>query len=313
MNLNSVNKIFAAAVFLISLVVLYSTVQPSVSFWDCGEFIAAAYYLQVPHPPGTPFFLLVGNIFAQLPLGENIGFRVNLLSVISSALSVLLLYLVAVKLINNYKGKKPQNLFEALATYASAAIGALAFSFSDTFWFNGVEAEVYAFSTFLFAAVVYLMMRWNERADAKDNEKYLLMIAYLIGLSTGVHLMSVLAIVPVVMIVMFRKYMEDEEALKKTSYIFWIHAAAVLLIAVFWWSGEKSLTPPSPEEYKAFDNKFKIVLVVLSASIMALLWKKIFTRNSFYHANTDWRGCIICHISGSVKFLPQDHGCYWRR
>ena len=84
-------------------------------------------------------------------------------------------------------------MFDALATYVSAAIGALAFSFSDTFWFNGVEAEVYAFSTFLFAAVTYLIMRWNERADNKDSEKYLLMIAYLIGLSTGVHLMSVLA------------------------------------------------------------------------------------------------------------------------
>ena len=305
MNLNLVNKIFAAVVFLISLVVLYSTVQPSVSFWDCGEFIAAAYYLQVPHPPGTPFFLLVGNIFAQLPLGENIGFRVNLLSVISSALSVLLLYLVAVKLINNYKGRKPENLFEAIGTYTSAAIGALAFSFSDTFWFNGVEAEVYAFSTFLFAAVVYLMMRWNERADAKDNEKYLLMIAYLIGLSTGVHLMSVLAIVPVVMIVMFRKYMEDEEALKKTSYIFWIHAAAVLLIAVFWWSGEKSLTPPSPEEYKAFDNKFKIVLGVLSVSIMALLYKKIFTRNSFYLPILIGGVALFATYPGVVKILPQ--------
>jgi hypothetical protein len=94
-------------------------------------------------------------------------------------------------------------------------IGALSFSFSDTFWFNGVEAEVYALSTFLFGAVVWLMMLWNEKADRKDNEKYLLMIAYLIGLSTGVHLMSVLAIVPVVMIIMFRKYLEDEGALKK--------------------------------------------------------------------------------------------------
>lgn len=305
MNLNLVNKIFAAVVFLISLVVLYSTVQPSVSFWDCGEFIAAAYYLQVPHPPGTPFFLLVGNIFSQLPLGENIGFRVNLLSVISSALSVLLLYFVVVKLINNYKGRKPENLFEAIGTYTSAAIGAMAFSFSDTFWFSGVEAEVYAFSLFLFAAVVYLIVRWNERADAKDNEKYILMIAYLIGLSTGVHLMSVLAIVPVVMIVMFRKYMEDEDALKKTSYIFWLHAAAVLLVAVVWWSGEKSLTPPSPEEYKEFDNRFKLVVAGLSAIIMAVFWKKLFNRNSFYLPIIIGGVALFATYPGIVKLVPK--------
>jgi hypothetical protein len=305
MNLNLVNKIFAAVVFLISLVVLYSTVQPSVSFWDCGEFIAAAYYLQVPHPPGTPFFLLVGNIFSQLPLGENIAFRVNLLSVLSSALSVLLLYLVAVKLINNYKGRKPENLFEAIGTYTSAAIGALAFSFSDTFWFSGVEAEVYALSLFLFVAVVYLVILWNERADARDNEKYLLMVAYTIGLSIGVHLMSVLAIVPVVMIVMFRKYMEDEDALKKTSYIFWLHAAAVLLIAVVWWSGEKSLTPPSPEEYKEFDNRFKLVVAGLSAIIMAVFWKKLFNRNSFYLPIMIGGVALFATYPGIVKFVPK--------
>jgi hypothetical protein len=305
MNLRLLNKIFAAVVFFISLIVFYMTVQPSVSFWDCGEFIAAAYYLQVPHPPGTPFFLLVGNFFAQLPLGENIGFRVNLLSVISSALSVLLLYLIAVKLINNYKGRRPENLFEAAGTYVSAAIGALALSFSDTFWFNGVEAEVYAFSTFLFAAVVYLVIRWNERAEAKDNEKYLLMIAYLIGLSTGVHLMSVLAIVPVVMIVMFRKYMEDEEACKKTAYIFWAHAAVILLVALFWWSGEKSLTPPSPEEYQAFDSKFKVFMAVISFLIMAIFWKKLFTRNSFYMPIIIGGIALFATYPGVVKFIPK--------
>lgn len=304
MNLRLVHKIFAAVVFFISLIVFYMTVQPSVSFWDCGEFIAAAYYLQVPHPPGTPFFLLLGNIFSQLPLGENIGFRVNLISVISSALSVLLLYLVAVKLINNYKGRKAENLFEALATYISAAIGALAFSFSDTFWFNAVEAEVYALSTFLFAAVVYLVMRWNERADAKDSEKYLLMIAYLIGLSTGVHLMSVLAMVPVVMIVMFKKYLEDEGACKKTAYIFLAHAAIVLLVAVVWWAGEKSLSPPTPEEYQAFDSKFKIIIAGLSVVIMAAFWKKLFTRNSFYMPLIIGGAALFATYPGVVKYVP---------
>lgn len=305
MNLRLIHKIFAASVFFISLLVFYLTVQPSVSFWDCGEFIAAAYYLQVPHPPGTPFFLLLGNIFAQLPLGENIGFRINLISVFSSAFSVLFLYLIAVKLINSYKGKYPQSILTAVSTYVAAAVAALAFSFSDTFWFNGVEAEVYALSTVLFAAVVYLAMRWNERADAKDNEKYLLMIAYLIGLSTGVHLMSVLAIVPVVMIVMFRKYMDDEEALKKTSYLFWIHAAIVLVIALFWWSGEKGLNPPSPDDYRAFDDKFKFFMGGLSAVILAIFWKKLFNRNSFYLPIIIGGVALFATYPGVVKYLSK--------
>jgi len=179
MNYKLLRNIIGAAVFLLSLVVLFMTVQPSVSFWDCGEFIAASFYLQVPHPPGTPFFLLLGRIFAMIPFVENIGLRVNYISVLSSAASILFLYLIAVKLIENYRGKKPENLLDGLGTYIAAAIGALSFAFSDTFWFNGVEAEVYAFSTFLAAFVTWLMIRWHERADEKDNEKYLLMIAYL--------------------------------------------------------------------------------------------------------------------------------------
>jgi hypothetical protein len=158
-------------------------------------------------------------------------------------------------LIENYKGKKADNMFDAISTYVSAAIGALAFSFSDTFWFNGVEAEVYAFSTFLFAAVTYLIMRWNERADNKDSEKYILMIAYLVGLSTGVHLMSVLAAVPVVMIIMFKKYVDDEECFKENRLYIFRSFCNCSLLAVFWWSSQKSQTPPSQEEYQDFDYK----------------------------------------------------------
>jgi hypothetical protein len=305
MNFNLLNKVIAGIVFIISFIVLFMTVQPSVSFWDCGEFIAASVSLQVPHPPGTPFFLLIGNIFSKLPIGENLGFRVNMISVISSALSILLLYLIAVKLIENYKGKKADNMFDAIATYVSAAIGALAFSFSDTFWFNGVEAEVYAFSTFLFAAVTYLIIRWNERADNTDSEKYILMIAYLTGLSTGVHLMSVLALVPVVMIIMFRKYVNDEESLKKTGYIFLGHIVIILLLAVFWWSSQKSQTAPTLEEYKDFDTKFKLFIAGISALIMGVYWKKIFTRNSFYMPLIIGGIALFATYPGVVKYLPE--------
>lgn len=304
MNFNLLNKIIAGIVFLISFFVLFSTVQPSVSFWDCGEFIAASVSLQVPHPPGTPFFLILGNIFSKLPIGDNLGYRVNMISVLSSALSILFLYLIAVKLIENYKGKKADNLFDAVTTYVSAAIGALAFSFSDTFWFNGVEAEVYAFSTFLFGAVTYLIIRWNESSDNIDSEKYILMIAYLLGLATGVHLMAVLAAVPVVMIIMFKKYVNDEETLKKSSYIFIAHAAIILLIAIVWWAGEKSQSAPTIEEYKAFDFKFKMFVIVISAIIMGIFWRKVFNRNSFYMPLIIGGIALSATYPGVVKLLP---------
>jgi hypothetical protein len=304
MNYKLINRIFAAVVFLISLVVLLLTVQPSVSFWDAGEFIAAGYYLQVPHPPGTPFFLLLGRIFSMVPLAENIALRVNLISVISSALSILFLYLVAVKLIENFKGKIYNSLFDAIIVFAAAAIGALSFAFSDTFWFNAVEAEVYALSTLLAAAITYFMVLWNEKADRSDNEKYILIIAYLIGLSTGVHLMSVLAIVPVVMVIMFRKYLEDEVACKQTAYIFMGHVGVLLIIAVGMWIGEKASTPPSPEEYAAFDSRMKIIFVVASLFIMGIYYKKIFTRNSFYIPLIIGGIALFLTYPGVVKYVP---------
>lgn len=304
MNFKLMRNIIGALVFLISLSVFLLTVQPSVSFWDCGEFIAASFYLQVPHPPGTPFFLLLGRIFAMIPFVDNIGLRVNTISVLSSASTILFLYLIAIKLIENYKGKKPQNFLDALGTYAAAAIGALSFSFSDTFWFNGVEAEVYAFSTLLAAFVTWLMIRWHERADEKDNEKYLLMIAYLIGLSTGVHLMSVLAIVPVAMVVLFRKYLEDEDACKKTAVLFLIHSGIIILVSLAMWSAQKTATPPSPEEYQAYDSKFKMMIAGISIIFMGIFWKKIFTRNSFYMPLFIGSAALFITYPGIVKFLP---------
>jgi len=304
MNFKLFNKVAAAAVFVISFLQYIITVQPTVSFWDCGEFIAAGYSLQVPHPPGAPLFLLLGRLFSMIPLGLNTGLQVNLISVLSSAASVFFLYLIAVKVIENFKGKTPQTALDGISTYIAAAIGALSLSFSDTFWFNGTEAEVYAASTVLFAGITWLMMLWNEKADERDNEKYLIMIAYLVGLSTGVHLMSVLAIVPVVMVVLFKKYVEDDEACKKTGYIFLGHAAVVLLIAVSLWASQKSNTPPTPEEYQEFDSKFKMFMAGISALIMGVFWKKIFNRNSFYLPLIIGGIALMVTYPGIVKVLP---------
>ncbi len=305
MNFKILHRIIAAIVFVIAAAAYFSTVQPTASFWDCGEFIASSYLLQVPHPPGTPFFILLGRVFSMIPFADNIGLRVNAISVLSSAFTVMFLYLIAVKLIQNFIKKEPENLFDALAVYIPSTIGALSLAFSDTFWFNAVEAEVYAFSTFFIAFVVWLMAMWNEKADDPDNEKYLIFIFYLIGLSTGVHLMSVLAIVPVMMVIFFRKYLTDEEVLKKSGIIFTVHALIVLAVAAIMWVSQSYSTPPAPETYKEIDSRFFMIIVIVSVLFMGAFYKKIFRRDSFYIPIIIGGIALVAIYPGLVKYLPK--------
>ena len=304
MNFRLTHRLIAAVVFIISAVQFFVTGQPSVSFWDPGEISAAAYGLQVPHPPGGPLFLLVGRFFYMLPFPGDLGLRMNVVSFLSSAFSVLFLYLIAVKLINTYKGREPQNPLEAWGTYLSAAIGALAFSFSDTFWFSGVESNYFAASTLLFSAVVWLMMDWHEKADQPHAARYLIMIAYLIGLSAGVHLMSVLTIVSVAMVFIFRKYVEDDEACRKSWYLFLVHAAVLLFIALVMWNGEVTTRPPSPDETHLYDLKFIRTMLIVSAIIVGIFWKRVFTRNSFYFPIAFGAIALGIAYPGIIKILP---------
>lgn len=299
------HRLIAVSVFLISLVQFFMTAQPSVSFWDPGELSAAAYALEVPHPPGGPLFSLVGHVFYLLPLPGNIGFRMNTVSVVSSAFSVLLLYLIAVRLIKIYKGAEPQNVLSACGTYFSAAIGALAFSFCDSVWFNGVESNYFAASTLLFSLVVWLTLVWYEKAEERKSGRYLLLIAYLIGLSPGVHLMSVLSIVAVVMIVVFRRYVTDNRHCKTTALIFLGHCIVLLAIALAMWNNQTSQQPPNPEEYADYDTNFIMIMGAVSAVIVGLFWKKVFKKDSFY-TPVIFGGIALAVTFGAIfKLLPR--------
>ncbi|MCX7874684.1 MAG: DUF2723 domain-containing protein [Melioribacteraceae bacterium] len=305
MNQKLLNRIIAFFVFLISAVQFFVTAQPTLSFWDCGEFAASSYSLQVPHPPGTPFFLLVGKLFSMIPFAEDIGFRINTVSILSSAFSVLFLYLIIVKVIQFYHKKELSTVAEGLKIYLPAAIGALSLSFSDTFWFNGVESEVYAFSTFFIALVVWLMILWNEKADEPESERYLILIFYLIGLSTGVHLMSVLAIVSVVMTVYFRKYLQNEETLKQTGILFLIHAGIILVVAVLMWLSQTDAAPPSPEDFKAIDRRFLMIFALISIVYMGVFYKKIFVKDSIYIPLAAGGVTLIAVYPGLVKYFTK--------
>ncbi|MBD3165543.1 DUF2723 domain-containing protein, partial [bacterium] len=198
------HRIIAGAVLLYAIIQFFSTVAPTTSFWDCGEFIACSYSLGVPHPPGAPFYLLLGRFFTMFFPAEDVGFRVNALSAIVSALTVLLTYLIIVRLVRKFRGPET-SLGDRVVMYGSGVIGALSFSASHSFWFNGVEAEVYAISMFFTALVIWLAMRWMDAAEKPVATRYLLLIAYIVGLATGVHLLNVLALSPIVLLVFFHR------------------------------------------------------------------------------------------------------------
>lgn len=211
--------------FLIALVNFISTVAPTTSFWDCGEYIAASKSLGVPHPPGAPLYLLIGRLFAMLPLAQDYGLRVNLVSVLLSAFTVLLLYLSIVRLARSWRGIEA-TVTDKITVYGSGAVGALAFAFSHSFWFNAVEAEVYAVSMFFTALVFYLALLWLDHADMPLGNRILLFIFYLVGLSSGVHLLNILALMSVVYIISFKK---SENATTSNFFLTGFIGAGIIL------------------------------------------------------------------------------------
>ena len=178
--------------FLASFLVYFRTVAPTTSFWDCGEFIACSHHLGVMHPPGAPLYLLIGRILTMMPFFKDIGFRLNLFSPFISAATVLLAYLIIVQLIRRWRGEA--KIWEdRLILYGSGLLGALALAFTDSFWFNAVEAEVYNFSLFFTALVVWLALHWGERSEKAGSLLLIIFIFYLFGLAAGVHLLNILA------------------------------------------------------------------------------------------------------------------------
>lgn len=204
MKTEKLNGYIAGVVFCVTFLIYFSTMADTVSYWDCGEFIATSYILGVPHPPGSPLFLIIGRVFSMFPFSDDIAFRINLISPIVSALSVMFLYLIIVQLITCFRGKV-EKTDERLIIYGSAVVGALIFAFTDSQWFNAVEAEVYAISTLTTALVAWLILHWAERSEEPGNERYILMISYVLGLATGIHLLNLLALPFMGMIIYFKK------------------------------------------------------------------------------------------------------------
>ena len=200
-HFNRNQRIVGVAVFLWALLIYLKTVAPTVSFWDCGEFISCAYILGVPHPPGAPLHILIGRIATLLPTSPEIAFRVNIVSCFCSAFAVLLGYLIVVRLLRAWIDIR--NLEGQVTVLTGAAVGALTMAFSSVFWFNSVEAEVYAMSMLITLLAIWIALLWRERAEDPGSDRLLLFIAYLFGLGGGVHLQCLLTIPAIMLLVLF--------------------------------------------------------------------------------------------------------------
>ncbi|HET8859943.1 DUF2723 domain-containing protein [Marivirga sp.] len=207
---SKINNISGWIIFLIASAVYIFTLEPVASFWDCAEFIASAYKLQVPHPAGAPFFLLIGRMFSMFASSdvESVGFAVNLVSALSSGFTILFMFwsinLLSHKILKIKVGEA--NKAQTIKIIAAGAIGSLAFTFSDSFWWSAVEAEVYAMSSFLIALVFWAMLKWDVIEDESTENRWLILIAYIIGISIGVHLLNIVALPALGLIYYFKKY-----------------------------------------------------------------------------------------------------------
>ena len=199
------NTICGWVVFAIAAATYLLTIEPTASFWDCGEFISSAWKLDVGHPPGAPFFMLMGHFFSLFASDvSHVAMCVNALSALASAFTILFLFWTITALAR--KLVEPDTLWKGIGLLGSGAVGALAYTFSDTFWFSAVEGEVYASSSFFTAVVFWLILKWDERADEEGSDKWLILIMYLMGLSIGVHLLNLLTIPAIVLVYYFRRY-----------------------------------------------------------------------------------------------------------
>ena len=194
--------------FIIAALTYCLTVEPTASFWDCPEFILSGNKLEVGHPPGAPFFMLTANFFSLFASPEKVAFMVNIMSAILSALGILFLFWSITHLTRKLIMGKSKEMSKAqmVTTLASGVVGALAYTWSDTYWFSAVEGEVYGYSSLFTAAVFWLILKWEENADAPRSDRWLVLIAYLVGLSIGVHLLNLLCIPAIILVVYYRKF-----------------------------------------------------------------------------------------------------------
>lgn len=250
MNLyQRINNLTGWIVFLIAAVVYTLTLEPTTSFWDCGEFISACYKMQIMHPPGAPFFMLTGRMFTLLASDPmQVAWMVNFFSGLASAFTILFLFWTITAFGRKIIEKAGEEVAggRMFALMGAGVVGALAYTFTDSFWFSAVEGEVYAYSSFFTAIVFWAILKWERVADEADSNRWLLLIAYLMGLSIGVHLLNLLAIPAICFVYYFKKH-----EVTRNGIIYTILASLGILVFV-----QYGIIPGVPTLASKFDLLF---------------------------------------------------------
>ena len=232
-NFKLANNVSGWIAFVIAAVTYLLTIEPTASFWDCGEFISTAYKMDVGHPPGAPFFMLIGRFFADFASDPTmVAKMINTMSALFSALTILFLFWTITHLAKKIVPKDENHMTtgEIITILGAGFVGALAYTFSDTFWFSAVEGEVYAFSSLFTAVVFWAILKWEDIADKPHSDRWIIFIAYLMGLSIGVHLLNLLCIPALVLVYYFKKAKKVDV---KGSLLALVASAALVAIVLY--------------------------------------------------------------------------------
>jgi hypothetical protein len=232
LNYKQINNLTGWVVFAVATMVYILTVEQTASFWDPGEFIASSYKLQVPHPPGAPFFLLVYRIFGFMAMGDGlqVAYWMNVGSALFSGFTILFLFwsitLVGKRIFSIVDGNESKG--QTIALMGSGLVGSLVYTFSDSFWFSAVEAEVYSMSSFFTAIVIWAFLKWDVIKDPREENRWMIFIAYLVGLSIGVHLLNLVTLPALALIYYFKKY--QKPSFKGAIFAMFLGGVALIII-----------------------------------------------------------------------------------
>ena len=290
-----INRILSLAVLAFSSFVYLSTIEPTASFWDCGEFIAAAYKLEVGHQPGNPVFKLFARMFTLFTDSTHAAAAVNCFSAMCSAFTIFFLFLSIVHFGRRIMEKSGKALTKAnaIAVWGAGVVGSLAYCFSDTFWFSAVEGEVYAMSSLLTAVVFWAILKWEEEADTKYANRWIVLISFLMGLSIGVHLLNLLAIPAIVFIYYYKKHENEKMSLGK-GFLILALSGVILGVILF------GIIPYVPKITALVDRIFVNILGlpynVGAALFMAALFVSCFVCLRIFRAkgNALWHTITLC-------------------
>ena len=240
-----VDNILGWLTFAIAAFVYCSTIEPTASFWDCPEFISTGYKLEIGHPPGAPFFMLTANLFSQFASDPSqVAYMVNMMSALFSAATIMFLFWTISHLVRRLLIRQEDffrattvaelGLSKMIAIEASAMVGALIYTFSDTFWFSAVEGEVYAYSSAFTAVVFWLILKWEDQADQPHADRWLVLIMYMTGLSIGVHLLNLLCLPAIVLVYYYRKFPTNDPKRDLKGSLIALFISVVILCAVLY-------------------------------------------------------------------------------